>query len=83
MSDLRERLIAALHNADCACSDTPTHFAAQYTPQADAAMAEVASWLRERAERHRQAFGDQTVGELALLSAAAEILPTHDEGQTP
>jgi hypothetical protein len=49
MIDLRERLIAALHAADCACNDTPTHFAAQYTPQADAALAVVASWLTDRA----------------------------------
>ena len=96
MSDLRERMITALHNADCACSDTPTHFAAQYTPQADAALAEVASWLRERAAAEkakpvevghcrcgRPTLVSERMGCIAALgSAANEISPTHDEGQT-
>jgi hypothetical protein len=90
MSDLRERMITALHNADCACSDTPTHFAAQYTPQADAALAEVATWLRERAaavdtlaEGSRLLAISRHGGATALERLADEISPTHDEGQTP
>jgi hypothetical protein len=79
MSDLRERMITALHNADCACSDTPTHFAAQYTPQADAALAEVASWRREQINT----AGSQYRASAELERLAAEISPTHDEGQTP
>lgn len=65
MSDLRElrvRLITALHNADCLCHDTPTHFAAQYSPQADAALALFADWLRERAHAAECAADDAGMG---------------------
>ena len=81
MSDLRERVQKAIFDAGAIYESSPA---------TDAALAEVATWLRERAAMELE-VPERTYAKAArrsnradvLLQLADEISPTHDEGQTP